>query len=71
MEEHAEEDMDIVEASGESDEDIIREVIGEATEAMREQSAHGTTSEEGEDNFYDEAIGSSEDESWAGNGSGF
>ena len=71
MEEDAEEEMDIVEASGESDEDIIREVIGEATEAMREQSARGTTSEEGEDNSYDEASGSSEDESWAGNGSGF
>ena len=71
LEEDAEEDMDIVEASGESDKDIIREVIGEATEAMREQSGLGTTSEEEEDNSYHEASGSSEDESWAGNGSGF
>ena len=71
MEEDAEEEMDIVEASGESDEDIIREVIGEATEAMREQSGRGTISEEEEDNSYDDARGSSEDKSWAGNGSGF
>jgi hypothetical protein len=62
------EDLEIVEASGDSGEDIIRDVIGEATRAMREQSGQGTE----DDDSYDEAGGDSEDEPWmAGNGSDF
>ena len=59
-------DLDIVEASGDSDEDVIRDVIGQATKAMREQSL-----QESDDDSYDEA-GSSEDD-WlqAGNESNF
>ena len=37
LEEDMKADMEIVEASGDSEEDVIREVIGEATKAMREQ----------------------------------
>lgn len=45
-----------MEASGDSDEDVIRDVIGQATKAMREQSL-----QESGDDCYDEA-GSSEDD---------
>jgi len=38
MDKEALEDLEIVESSGESDDDVIRDVIGEATRAMREQS---------------------------------
>ena len=69
LEEDTKADMEIVEASGDSEEDIIREVIGEATKAMKEQSRYGL---EYDDNSYDEASGDSEDDSWSsGNAGGF
>ena len=62
-------DMEIVEASEDSEEDIIREVIGEAMRAMKEQSELGALES---DESYDEASGDSEDDSWnSGNVGGF
>ena len=43
------EDLEIVESAGESEEDVMRNVIGQATRAMREQAS------EDSDNSYDEA----------------
>ena len=69
LEEDVKADMELVEASGDSEEDIIREVIGEATRAMKEQSEFGAMES---DDSYDEASSSSEDESWnSGNAGGF
>ena len=56
IDEEAIDDLDIVGASGESDEDGIRNVIGQATKAMREQSELSD-----DDNSYDEAGDSEED----------
>ena len=55
-------DLEIVEASGDSDEDVIGDVIGQATKAMREQSL-----QESDDDSYDEAKSSEDDWLQAGN----
>ena len=65
IDEEAMDDLDIVGASGESDEDVIRNVIGQATKAMREQSELSD-----DDNSYDEA-GDSEEDWQSGKGSDF
>ena len=59
LEEDSKADMEIVEASGDSEEDVIREDIGEATKAMKEQSGYGTDED---DDSYDEES-DSEDQS--------
>ena len=60
--------MEIVEASGDSEEGVIREVIGEATKAMIEQSGYGTGEE---DDCYDEASDSEDQPRDSGNEDGF
>ena len=67
LEEDTKEDMEIVEASGDSEEDVIREVIGEATKAMREQSGYGIAED---DDSYDEASDSEDESRDSGNEDG-
>ena len=58
------EDLDLLESGEETDEDVIRNVIGQATRAMRGQSSGSS------DNSYDEAD-SEEDWEESGNVSDF